>query len=153
INCGFGNADCARLPLSALDLDSVDAWVNYHREKTGIPRRCPLWPETVAALREAIAQRPEPKDAALAGRVFITAAGGSWFKDTSDNPVSKEMAKLLKRLDINGERNFYCLRHGFETIAGESRDQPAVDHVMGHARDDMASVYRERISDDRLVAV
>jgi hypothetical protein len=29
----------------------------------------------------------------------------------------------------------------------------AVDYLMGHARDDMASVYRERISDDRLRAV
>ena len=32
-------------------------------------------------------------------------------------------------------------------------DQVAVDHIMGHARDDMASAYRERISDDRLRAV
>jgi hypothetical protein len=29
----------------------------------------------------------------------------------------------------------------------------AVDHIMGHARNDMASVYRERISDERLAAV
>jgi hypothetical protein len=29
----------------------------------------------------------------------------------------------------------------------------AVDAIMGHSRDDMASVYRERISDDRLRAV
>ena len=48
---------------------------------------------------------------------------------------------------------FYTLRHVFETIAGESRDQVAVDHIMGHARNDMASVYRERISDERLIAV
>src|SRR5262249_40668178 len=121
--------------------------------KTGISRRCKLWPETVTALREAIAQRPKPKEDGLEQRVFVTVRGGSWFKDTGDNPVSKEMSKLLNRLGIDGERNFYCLRHGFETIAGEFRDQPAVDHVMGHARDDMASVYRERISDDRLVAV
>jgi len=49
--------------------------------------------------------------------------------------------------------SFYCLRHTFETIAGEARDQVAVDHIMGHARDDMASLYRERISDERLIAV
>ena len=46
-----------------------------------------------------------------------------------------------------------ALRHTFETIGGESRDQVAVDHIMGHARDDMASRYRERISDERLKAV
>ncbi|MDP6719965.1 MAG: hypothetical protein QGF59_14995, partial [Pirellulaceae bacterium] len=45
---------------------------------------------------------------------------------------------------------FYTLRHAFETIAGESRDQVAVDAIMGHERGDMASIYRERISDERL---
>jgi len=49
--------------------------------------------------------------------------------------------------------SFYALRRTFETIGGECRDQAAVDHIMGHARDDMASVYRERISDERLEAV
>ncbi len=49
--------------------------------------------------------------------------------------------------------NFYALRHTFETVGGESRDQVAVDHVMGHAREDMASVYREKVSDERLKAV
>ena len=64
------------------------------------------------------------------------------------------MAKLLKSLGIGRTGlNFYGLRHTFETIGGESRDQVAVDHIMGHARDDMASVYRERISDERLKAV
>jgi hypothetical protein len=47
----------------------------------------------------------------------------------------------------------YGLRRTFETIGGESRDQVAVDVIMGHARGDMASVYRERISDERLRAV
>jgi integrase len=150
-NCGFGTADVGRLPLAALDLEG--AWVNYHREKTGIVRRCPLWPETVAALRDAIDQRPAPKEDGLADRVFVTAKGGSWFKETSDNPVSKEMAKLLKKLGINGQRNFYCLRHGFETVGGDSRDQVAVNHIMGHSDASMAAVYRERISDERLLAV
>src|SRR5262245_42463736 len=48
INAGFGNHDCATLPLSALNLDN--GWLNYPRPKTGIPRRCPLWPESVAAI-------------------------------------------------------------------------------------------------------
>ena len=51
--------------------------------------------------------------------------------------------------------SFYALRHTFETIGGESRDQVAVDFIMGHAPedDDMGSHYRERISNERLVAV
>ena len=150
-NCGFGNTDVATLPLSALDLEA--GWVRYPRPKTGVERRAPLWPETVEALREALAKRPTPKDEADAALVFITRYGKRWAKDTTDNPVSKETRKLLDSLGINGSRNFYSLRHGFETVGGESRDQAAVDLIMGHARDDMASAYRERISDERLKAV
>jgi integrase len=151
-NCGFGGADCGTLPLAALDLER--GWVNFPRPKTGIQRRAPLWPETAAAVREALAGRPTPKDPADADLVFITKYGGRWFKGTPDNPISKEMAKLLKKAGIHRKGlNFYALRHTFETIGGEARDQVAVDHIMGHARDDMASVYRERISDERLKAV
>jgi integrase len=45
------------------------------------------------------------------------------------------------------------LRHTFETIGGESKDQVAVNAIMGHVDDSMAGVYRERISDERLIAV
>src|SRR5205823_1479729 len=137
INCAFGNADCATLPLSALDLDG--GWINFPRPKTGINRRCPLWPETIAALREALAQRPTPKHEADAGLVFITSHGGPWAaKKGVDSAISKETRKLLDSLSINGSRNFYALRHTLETIGGEARDQVAVDAIMGHARDDMA---------------
>lgn len=151
VNCGFGNADCGTLPIKALDLER--GWLNFPRPKTGIARRCPLWPETVEAIRMVLAVRPEAKDPADAGLVFVTKHGGSWHKKIEDNPISKEMRKFLDALGINGKRNFYALRHTFETIGGEAKDQVAVDHIMGHARDDMASVYRERISDVRLKAV
>jgi integrase len=59
INCGFGNHDCGTLPKSALDLKT--GWVNYPRPKTAIERRCPLWPETIEAIQEAIEQRPKAK--------------------------------------------------------------------------------------------
>lgn len=151
VNAGFGNADCGTLPLSALDLDG--GWISYHRPKTGVSRRCPLWPETVEALRAILATRKAPRDPADAHLVFITYKGESWHKGRDRNPVSAEMRKLLDALGIGGKRNFYALRHTFETIGGDSRDQVAVDHIMGHSRDDMASVYRERISDERLKAV
>jgi hypothetical protein len=51
INCGFGNMDCATLPLKALDLEK--GRVDFGRPKTGVHRRCPLWAETVTALRAA----------------------------------------------------------------------------------------------------
>jgi integrase len=154
INCGFGNNDVATLPLKALDLDA--GWVKHPRPKTAVERRIPLWSETVAALRAVLATRPAAKDAANESLIFITRFGESWGKTTCDNPVSKETAKLLKSLGIERPGvNFYALRHTFETVGGESRDQVAVDAIMGHApaADDMASVYRERISDERLKAV
>jgi hypothetical protein len=49
INRGFGNNDGGNLPRSAVDLDAGP--IDLRRPKTGIPRRCPLWPETVVAIR------------------------------------------------------------------------------------------------------
>jgi integrase len=147
INAGLGNSDIGLLPLSAIDLET--GWLNFPRPKTGIARKCRLWPETIAAINEALATRPEPKIPEDRGLVFLTSKGGSWHKKTEDNPISKEMRKLLDSLKIDGHRNFYALRHTLETIGGEAKDQVALDHIMGHARDDMASVYRERISDER----
>ncbi|MBL9165817.1 MAG: tyrosine-type recombinase/integrase [Planctomycetaceae bacterium] len=150
INCGFGNHDCGTLPISALDLRS--GWINFPRPKTAIERRCPLWPETIAALREAIAQRPAPKDPVNDGLVFITKYGEPWAKETNDNPITKEMRKLLDRLSLHRPGiGFYALRHTFETIAGECKDQVAVNAIMGHADASMAAHYRERIGNERLI--
>jgi integrase len=153
INCGFGNADCGTLPLSALDLER--GWVTYPRPKTGIPRRAALWPETVQALKEALAKRPEPKKAEHAGLVFVTKYGLSWSKDDSSGPIGQETRKLLAALGINGRKGlgFYTLRHTFRNVADEAKDQPAADFIMGHEVPHMSSVYRETISDVRLKAV
>jgi integrase len=151
INAALGNEDVAQLPMKALDLKG--GWLNYPRPKTGINRRCPLWPETVRAVKEWLKRRTAPKYAADAEILFITRCGSKWTKDTADRPITKECRKLLDKLGIKGNRNFYALRHTFETVGGESRDQPTVDYIMGHVKDDMASVYRERISDERLKMV
>jgi integrase len=151
VNCGFGNHDCGTLPLSALDMEN--GWLNFPRPKTGVPRRCKLWSETVAALRKVLAARKPPNDPAHAGLAFITKRGGSWAKHDKDNPVSKETRKILDMLSINGRRNFYALRHTFETIGGDTRDQIAVNAIMGHVDNSMAANYRERIDDERLAAV
>jgi integrase len=153
INCGFGNADCGNLPQSAVSLTA--GIIDYPRPKTGIPRRCPLWPETVQALRDALAKRPAPKDPDNAGLVFITKYGLPWAKDTADQTLAKEFGKLLRKLGINGRKGlgFYTLRHTFRTVADEAKDQPAADFIMGHEIPHMSSVYRETISDARLKAV
>ncbi len=154
INCGYGNSDVGSLPMTALDLKA--GWIIYPRPKTAVMRRCPLWKETVVALHATIKARPRAKDERHDGLVFITRRGQSWGKDVADSPVSKETAKLLAELGMSRPGlNFYALRHTFETIGGETKDQPAVSAIMGHApaANDMASVYRERISDERLRAV
>jgi integrase len=149
-------------------------WVDFPRPKTGIDRRCPLWPETVQALKAAIKIRPEPKlpvkrkNARKAkpeqniedyiDRVFITKYGQSWEpKSDYDNPISKETTKLLKDLEVHRKGvGFYALRHTFQTIGGQSRDRDAVRYIMGHVEDanDMSARYTEEtVSDDRLKAV
>ena len=153
INAGFGNHDCATLPLSGVDLER--GWVRFPRPKTGIERRCPLWSETIAALKEAIAKRPQHKDEADADLVFITKYGKRWVGVDTSNPISQQMRKLLRGLEINGRRGlgFYSLRRTHRTIADATRDFPAIRVVRGHADSSIDDVYREHIDDDRLVAV
>jgi hypothetical protein len=155
INAGFGNHDCATLPRSALDLDA--GWLNFPRPKTGIARRCPLWPETLAAVREAVAQRPAPKDEADTDLVFLQASGRRWVRNTgksrTDN-VSVQFSELLKRLGLYRDGlSFYTLRHVFRTVVDAARDPVAIDLIMGHSDPSMGGHYRERIEDSRLWAV
>jgi integrase len=157
------------LPRSALDLKH--GWVDFPRPKTAVERRCPLWPETIVAIQEALASRRSPGDEAFEHLVFITKYGQPWAKETSDSPVTKEFRKLIDSVDSEAAEEtrkrrvksppkiyrrgigFYALRHTFETVAGETKDQVAVNHIMGHADNSMAGVYREKISDERLQEV
>jgi integrase len=152
VNAGFGNHDVATLPLSALDMDA--GWINYPRPKTGIPRRCPLWPETVVALREAIAERPEPRQEEAAGLVFVTTRGRPWLSRGIANPVSVAARELMKAAGIHhGGIGFYTLRHVFRTVADAARDPVAIDLIMGHSDPSMGGHYRERVEDSRLRVV
>jgi integrase len=157
INAALGNADIAKLPITAIDLDA--GWMKYPRGKTGIMRRCPLWPETVQSLRVWLAQRPAPKDAANHDLVFITARGNAWERGTDNRAISHECRKLIDKLGIDGDRNedegrnYYALRHSWRTIADKSRDEVAINVIMGHDDKKMANRYRERIDDERLQEV
>jgi integrase len=139
INAGYGNSDCARLESKHLNLPN--GWADFPRPKTGIQRRAKLWPETVQAITAWQTQRRNDG----AGRVFAR----------SNEGIVRDVAKLLHKLEIKGRKylGFYSLRHTFLTIAEETRDFPAVQVVMGHSDNTMASHYRERISDERLETV
>lgn len=141
-------------------------WLDHPRPKTAIERRIPLWPETVEALREALAERPEPRNKAYDDQCFLTCFGRPWvryeidrdrereIKPRFDDGVAKRFGKLLDRLGLRRPGiGLCCLRHTFETIAGGAKDQVAVASIMGHVDPTMAAEYREEIADGRLVAV
>jgi len=129
------------------------------RVKTGIDRRCALWPETVEAIKAALAVRPAHKDDADARLVFITKYGRNWGPKTltGDCPIAKETAKLLRKLKIARPRlGFYSLRRTFVTIAGEQVDREAIRTIGGwtkSANDMLARYEQRRPSDERLKAV
>lgn len=154
INAGFGNNDCASLPIPAVDFRR--GWINFPRPKTGIMRRVPLWQETQKALKLVLENRPQPKRDEAENLVFVTKYGQPWGKAVADSPITKETRKLLDELKLyRPGLSFYALRHTFETVGGENGDQIAVDTLMGHApaSNDMSAAYREKVSDERLKRV
>ena len=154
INCGFGNADVGSLMEQDLDLDG--RWVHLPRSKSGEERRCPLWPQTAYAIKQSVANRPTAADRQHDSLVFLTQRGNPWHSDRPGIrcPLSHAFGKLLDALGLRrGGRNFYALRHTFQTIAEDgTRDVPAVRSIMGHIDPTMAAEYREQIADDRLYA-
>jgi len=160
VHCGFGNTDCASLTDRVIDLES--GWIDYFpRPETGIPRRCKQWPETVAAIKATINTRPASFDRVDSGLCFLTSLGRTlvWHslkdrKHSQTNNLTTAFDKVLKRLNLrNRGLGFYSLRRTFETVAGATKDQVAVDMIMGHADDSMAGIYRQGIEDSRLAAV
>lgn len=154
INAGLGNTDLGLLPLKAVDLKQ--GWLDYPRPKTAIGRRVPLWPETVGAIKNALASRRDPKDPGDKHLLFIGPRGESYVGDHRGYRVAGEMTRCLTTAKIGRPGlSFYALRHTFQTVAEGAHDMAAVQAIMAHApaASDMSSVYRERVDDDRLHAV
>jgi integrase len=155
VNCGMGNTDCAAMMLQNLDLDG--GWLDYPRPKTGVARRCPLWPETVEALRAVIDSRPKPAEYDGCGLVFLNERGTGLIRVTDKNHtdlISVRFSALLKRLKLYRRGvGFYVLRHVFRTVADAARDPVAIDLIMGHTDPSMGALHRERMDDARLLTV
>ena len=152
VNAGFGNSDCGRLPLAALDLDG--GWVEFPRPKTGVDRRAALWPETVAALRAGGggppgAERPGRRGAGVCHQVRA-AVGGRGHVRRRHARNWEAAAEARHPPDRVG---FYALRHTFRTVADGAKDVNAVRTVMGHTDDSIDGNYTHGIADERLKAV
>ena len=147
INCGLGNHDCGTLPVSAVDLER--GWLDYPRPKTEMDRRCPLWPDTIAAL-----QAIRPRN----GLVFSTKYGNPWTvaEHSRANPISYEFRKLCKKVGVYRKGNcFYSLRRTFQTVGDTSGEHLAVKAIMGHVPDvnNMSAIYNQLVPDEKLQKV
>lgn len=139
INCGVGNTDIAKMNPKELDLKR--GWLSNHRRKTGVVRRCKLWPETVEAISKVKAD---------GNLVFRTKYHNEWRPDA----ISQRWTKVREKAGVPAEgKNFYAIRHTFQTLADSCKDPVAVMRCMGHKDSSMSGVYRERIEDSRLIAV
>jgi integrase len=161
VNAGYGSSDCSR--LNRADLAAEPGWLSGLREKTAVPRRVPLWGETIAALAAVEAVRPKPKDPTDADAVFLTREGRRFVRHVDRSGEGKTasrrdtlgeaFARLADECRVKLTGRFYVLRHTFRTVVDTVADRPAVDRIMGHGDHTTADHYRERIGDERLLAV
>jgi integrase len=158
INGGVGNLDLAEMRITQLpNLGDADPWLILPRGKTGTDRRFPLWPETVAAIRDYLPNRPAHAGRSNADRLFLTRHGLAWIRADGGKRVDSIAGAFTKCRKAAGipRGTFYDLRRTFQTIAAETLDFPAVSFVMGHAKreNDMAARYTQHIADERIRAV
>lgn len=147
INCGFGNTDCSRLLTSNIDFEN--AWLDYPRPKTEVPRTCPLWPETIESIQEYMASKK--RDTEL---VFVTKYGNQFGYRTNLRPIGAGFRKLLISINLHEEGlSFYRIRHTFETVAQTAKDQVSVNWIMGHVDPTMAGIYRHGVPRENLETV
>ena len=156
LNCGFGCTDCGKLKWK--DLDFKSSRVKLARNKTGVWRNFPLWPETVKALKELPRSGPS---------VFYTSEGHPWVRTviktngygdreyTSVNRITPSFSRLMKKVGIHAPKGtgFYALRRTAATMAAVSGDPFAVQRLLGHVDLTMATRYVQDVSEqtDRVI--
>lgn len=156
VNAALGNHDIDEIQVRHLDLEK--GWLVFPRPKTGVTRRCKLWPETISALRAVLNGRPAPKDPADKDRVFVTRCGARFirFEDGRRiDAVHRIFAQLLRDLGIKRKGvSYYSLRHSFRTVC-DGVDDRAAGLVMGHTprENDMPTNYVHQVDDARIERV
>ena len=143
INCAYHNSDVETLTLRALQAGIKTGIIEHTRSKTEIERACPLWDETIEALRQWVTKRPDT-ESKLA---FILRDGRKL--STTNGDVSKRFRVVRDAADVR-DGGFSWLRKTFATYASETGDQVAVNFIMGHVDGSTSGVYRQLIREHRL---
>ncbi|MHC4595625.1 MAG: tyrosine-type recombinase/integrase [Planctomycetota bacterium] len=123
LNCSFGCTDCGKLKWK--DLDLKNGRVRFPRNKTGVRRNLPLWPETIQVMRKV------PRVGQL---VFCTSEGHPWVRTlvktesngdreyTSVDRITPTFSRLMKKVGIHAPKRtgFYALRRTAVIMAARS---------------------------------
>lgn len=146
LNCGYGAADLAALPLGAYNREGRT--LRFPRPKTGRPRLNPLWPETVEAIEYSLIHRPQPTGDGPSDRMFLTKNGrpyrnGGVALDASGMPVRGQRNDPMARTFRNLLR-----KHGIPRVHGSGlytlRAMCRVLLLGSGADDDLVSVIMGR---------
>lgn len=138
LNGGFGNTDLSEMRERVLDFEK--GWVDYRRGKTGVKRRCPLWPETIDAVRDAIPLSKIP------GNAFSTSDGRPLVQGTHDRLAVRFKTLCEGANCYREDRGFYALRHVFSTEAVKHGSTIFVKRITGHT-----SPEEDRVLDEHYV--
>lgn len=154
INGGYTQKEVAGLRRVWLDTDT--GVLNHLRAKTKVPRRVPLWPETIEAI-EAMPEQKAKREAR--GLLFVTREGKPQLQDHPvriDN-IGQMFTRLTDKLGINlDQAGFGKLRATHRTAADGVLDANACRVIMGHklGRGVEGNYLKHYgITDDRLQAV
>lgn len=143
INCGMDNSGAGALTVS--DIDWTAGVLRHARKKTGQGRVAPLWPETLAALRDLIAHGYP--------HVFVTPRGFP-LEHRGTAGVNRAIKAVMKRAGIwRPGRGYYWLRRTHATVAkrvGEDTDRRI---IQGHVVDDVHEGYVQEYPIERLRTV
>lgn len=158
INGGYTQSEVSALKLTDVKLDA--SLIDHLREKTKIPRCCPLWPETVKAIRDYLPTRQTPADDA-SELLFVSDKGTPMYvtrtldkgRTVNLDNFQRSFARLLKKTGIKlNQAGFGKLRATFRTVADNALDANATRLIMGHELGENAEpayirdVERERLN-------
>ena len=128
INTGAGPTDLSRLTVNNLDGE----WLNYPRQKTGLPRRIWLWNET----RELLSQE---------GYLLRNGNGDRISVEAHNNSLRRTWERVIRRAGVE-HCQFYGIRRAFCLAADEARDPVATAFCMGHSMNCTTDLYRSNPS-------